>query len=85
MQTVNRFIPSNGRRYNTFSNGNGEVRLMTEAEQVTILRLLILLAQELGRLEQLLTGENGAASSVINHALQLLRQLERPTQEEINQ
>jgi hypothetical protein len=83
MQTATHYISPNSRPYNKLpNNGHGEIHLPTEAEAVTVLQLIVLLAQELGRLEQLLTGENGAASSAINHALQLLRQIERPTQGE---
>jgi hypothetical protein len=62
--------------------GNGGVHLTTEAEVVTIIQLIVLLAQELARLKKLLTRETGAAASVIDHALELLRQVERPNQEE---
>ena len=81
-QTSEPFLPPKVAPYNKFKNGNGRIRLTTQAEQVPILQLLILPAQELGHLEQLQTGETSAASSVIKHALRLLRQLERPTQEE---
>ena len=82
MQTAKRFISSNSRPYNKLPhNSHGEIHLATKAESVTVLQLLILLAQELARLNKFLSGETGAAPSVIDHALRLLRQLERPIQE----
>jgi len=41
----------------------------------------VLLAQELAHLNKFLSGDTGAAPSVIDHALRLLRQLERPIYE----
>ena len=79
MQTAKRFIPSNGLPYNKLPpNGRGEVHLPTEAEATTVLQLIVLLALELARLNKLQTGETGAAASVIEHALQLLKQIGRP-------
>ena len=78
-ETAKPFLPPNTPPYNNFSNGNGGIRLTTEAQQITVLQLLILLAQELARLKKPLTGETGAAVSVIEHALRLMRQIERPT------
>jgi len=75
-ETARPFLPPNAPPYNNFSNGNGGIRLTTEAQQMTVLQLLILLAQELARLKKLLTRETGAAVSVIEHALRLMRQIE---------
>src|SRR5262249_31529082 len=83
MQTATHHISPNSPPYNKLPhNRRGEIHLLTKAETVAVLQLLILLAQELARLNKLQTGETGAAPSVIDHALELLRQLERPTQGE---
>jgi hypothetical protein len=80
MQSATRYVPSNGRPYNKLPhNDHGEIHLPTKAETVTVLQLLILLAQELARLNKLLSSETDAAPSAIDHALRLLRQLERRT------
>ena len=83
MQTATHYISPNSHPYNKLPhNGRGEIHLPTEAKATTVLQLIVLLAQELARLNKLQTGETGATSSVIKHALRLLRQLEHPTQEE---
>jgi hypothetical protein len=82
VQTATHYISPNSRPYNKLPhNGHGEIHLPT-AEATTLLQLIVLLAQELVRLNKLQIGETGAASAVIKHALRLLRQLGRPTQEE---
>src|SRR5262249_7503615 len=82
MQTATHYISPNSRPDNKLPhNGRGEIHLPTEAEATTVLQLIVLLARELASLNKLQTGETGAASLVIKHALRLLRQLERPTQE----
>ena len=83
MKTATHYISPNSRPYNKLPhNGRGEIHLPAKAEATTVLQLIVLLALELARLNKLQTGETGAISSVIKHALRLLRQLERPTQEE---
>jgi len=80
MQTSTHYISPNNRPYNKLPhNGRGEIHLPTEAEATTVLQLIVLLAQELARLNKLQTGETGAAVSVIEHALRLMRQIEQPT------
>ena len=80
MQTATHHISPNSRPYNKLPhNSHGEIHLPTEAEATTVLQLIVLLAQELARLNKLQTGETGAAVSVIEHALRLMRQIEQPT------
>jgi hypothetical protein len=75
-------VPSNARRYNNLSNGHGDrVHLPIEAEIVTILQLFVMVGGGLAHLSVPQTGDAGVAPAVINHALRLLRQLERSTQE----
>jgi hypothetical protein len=82
MQTATHYISPNSRPYNKLPhNGRGEIHLPTEAKATTVLQLIVLLAQELAHLNKFLSGDTGAAPSVIDHALRLLRQLERPIYE----
>jgi hypothetical protein len=78
--TVKPSLAPNRKPYNrlTRSRGNCTIHLPTEAEAVTVLQLIVLLALELARLNKLQTGETGAAAPVIEHALQLLKQIGRP-------
>jgi hypothetical protein len=83
MKTATHYISPNSRPYNKLPhNGRGEIHLPTEAEATTVLQLIVLLAQELARLNKLQTGETGAAAPVIDYALRLMRQVEHPTQGE---
>jgi len=74
-ETTELFLSPKASPYNNFHNG--EIRLTTEAEQVTILQLFVLLAQAVDRLEQVSTGEvSGNTSSVRKHAIRLLREID---------